>query len=346
MKRYLIPIAGLILATGCISDNTPSTGEKVQEYLAVWMAKWNQDNGKDVQPGKLGLYILEDIPGPATADEWSKDSSYTYASVTIRTLTGTISSTNDENLAKQLGTYSPENYYGPTVFMTGDKISYAGVDAALEGMRIGGTRTVAIPAWLLTTSRYSSLDDYIEACSSENSLVYTITLEGQFDDAAVWEKERVRAYIDANYPGAQSSVMPGADSADDTFWFISDSTSFLAANRRETLATDFKINYTGSRLDGVVFDTSLERVAIDNDIYSSSKTYGPLSVVFYENWSDTKINSSSEYIDAFKAAVHKLGWEGQEATVIFTSAHGYSSTGSGNSIPAYCPLVFNLQLVK
>ena len=168
MKKYLIPIVCL-LAAGCVSDNTPSTGQQAKAYLEVWMARWNQDNGKDIKPDDLGMYFLEDIPGPANAKEWDPSIAYTYASTTIRSLTGTITSTDDANLAKQLGTFAESYYYGPKAFPTGDGYSYAGVDRMLTGMRMGGTRTVIIPSWMLTVNRYNTLDDYLEQCTATAS---------------------------------------------------------------------------------------------------------------------------------------------------------------------------------
>ena len=40
-----------------------------------------------------------------------------------------------------------------------------------------------------------------------------------------------------------------------------------------------------------------------------------------------------------------MNYEGQKAVVMFTSTHGYTSTGSGETIPAWSPLQFELELV-
>ena len=347
MKKLFIPLLGILL-TGCVTTNTASTGEQAQDYLELWMQKWNKDNGKDVKPTELGMYILNDVPGPATADLWSADNSYCYAEVTIRTLTGTISSTDSEALAKQLGTYSVANYYGPKVFMVGEGISYAGVDEALKGMRLGGERTVVVPSWLLTTSRYSSLEKYLAACTSSSHLIYTIALREQFTDVTEWEKSQIQAYVNANFPGATATVMPGSEEgaeADGTFWFISDVSGFNEDDKRSDTEMDLSLNYTGKRLDGTVFDTSVQKTAIDNDIYNSSRTYEPMALVYSSTWSDIKIDNSTSYVDGFKAGVSLMWWKGQKATVIFTSGHGYG-TSSQTSIPAYCPLVFELELVQ
>ena len=37
---------------------------------------------------------------------------------------------------------------------------------------------------------------------------------------------------------------------------------------------------------------------------------------------------------------------GQKAVAIFTSKHGYSYSGSGNAIPGYATLIFELEIVN
>lgn len=344
MKKYIIPLACLLLG-GCVSDNKPSTGEQAREYLEIWMAHWNKENGKDIKPDALGMYILEDIPGPSNADLWSESTAYTRASTTIRSLSGTITSTDDEALSKQLGKYEDAGYYGPKVFMTGSGVSYAGVDNLFKDMRMGGSRTAVIPAWLLTVSRYDTIDEYIDACSSTASYIYTVTLQEQFPDETEWEKQQIASYVNANFPGTESTLFPDLETDDGTFWFISDVSSFSEDDKREESASNLKVHYTGYRLDGTIFDTTDEKTAIDNDVWNSSRTYGAQSVTYSSTWSDIQVASSS-YIDGFKAALSMMWWAGQKATVIFTSSHGYSASGSGSAIPGYCPLVFDLELVE
>ena len=346
MKKLFIPFLGILL-TGCVTTNTTSTGEQAQDYLELWMQEWNKNNGKDVKPTDLGIYILDDVPGPATEDLWSADNQYCYAEVTIRSLDGKITSSDSEDIAKQLGTYSSSTYYGPKVFMVGEGISYAGVDEALKGMRIGGERTVVIPSWLLTTSRYSGLDKYLAACTSSSHYIYTFSLSDQFTDVTEWEKGKIKDYIQAFYPGATPTVMPGSEEgaeADGTFWFISDVSGFSEEDKRSESELDLSLNYTGRRLDGTVFDTSDKITAINNGIYNASGSYTPLSLAFSSTWSDIKVNNSTSFVDGFKAGISLMWWSGQKATVIFASKHGYSST-SKTAIPAYSPLVFDLELV-
>ena len=324
---------------GCAKAVSVSTGEQAREYLNLWMEEFNPG----VKQQESGIYILEDIPGTGAA--WNGGLAYTSAGVTIRQLGGTISSTTDEAVAKQLGTYSKANYYGPTWVQTGEGNSYAGVDAVFDGMRLGGTRTAVIPSWMLTTSRYSTQDEYIANCSSSTHLIYTISLDRQVSDIDQEEKNIVDTYVHRLFGPAEPSRTYTDEAADGTFYFVSDSSAFIGTHRHPS-DTTLTLNYTGMRLDGQVFDTSIEKVARDAGIYSSSRTYEPLSVTCSSTWSDIQMDGSSSLINGFKGGLYLMQYDGQKATVIFTSSHGYQTSGSGDPIPAWCPLRFDLEFVK
>ena len=163
-KYLLLAVLGLS-AWGCAQENTLSTGETAREYLDLWMEKYH----KGISATTDGLYILEDEPG--TGDLWNNESKYAYVEVTVRGLDGAISSTTDKDLHKQLETYVKGNYYGPRFQSVGESYSYAGLDALLSGMRIGGKRTAVVPAWMLTTKRYNTQKEYIDAASCSRSSV-------------------------------------------------------------------------------------------------------------------------------------------------------------------------------
>ena len=120
-KKFLISLALLsLLACACAKKSVSTTGSDAQEYLLLWMDKYYPG----VAANADGIYILEDTPG--TGETWDNEKLYVLVEVTIRGLSGTISATTDENLAKQLGTYEKSNYYGPKYQMMGDGTSYAG----------------------------------------------------------------------------------------------------------------------------------------------------------------------------------------------------------------------------
>lgn len=339
MKKLFLIMAACGIVAGCAKKNTSSTGEEAQTYLNLLLER----DYPGVSANENGIYVLEDIPG--TGDLWNASTPFTYAETTIRTMGGTISSTSDEATAKQLGTYAFGNYYGPKYSATGEGSSYAGFDALLTGMRAGGSRTAILPAWLLTTSRYTSQKAYLDACTSTTSLIYSVKLHGQSEDLIQEQKDSIRRYVTRHY-GSNVTFTPilGNNDYDGQFWFISDSTAFEGVDHRADDAS-LQLNYTGRLLNGQVFDTTLERVAKDAGIYSSAKTYAAQSVSFNKDYSSISMGSSTALINGFKLGLFKMHWSGQKATVIFTSNWGYDSSGSGALIPGYSPLIFELELL-
>lgn len=337
MRKQLPLLAVLVLAAaGCAQENTISTGEKARLYLEMFIQKYYPY----VEENEYGLFVLEDTPG--TGRPWSADSTYTYASTTIRALDGTIASTTDANLARQLGTYVASNYYGPKFQQMGENMSYAGVDNLFAGMCQGGTRKAIIPAWLLSTKRYTTTQQYIDDCSSGQSLEYTVTLVSQSSDIVQTEKDSLARYVQRIY----GSVPPTAyddNVADGSFYFISDSSAFIGTARFPA-DTTIRINYTGKLLNGQVFDTTLEKEAKDAGIYTSSKTYSPSSLTVATNYTEFKMDDNS-LITGFSSGLKKMRWLGQKATVLFISSLGYDSTGSGSVIPPYSPLIFEIELL-
>lgn len=338
--KFLLPLAAVAcLAAACAKENTLSTGQKAQAQLTDWMKQYH----KGISADASGLYILEDTPG--TGALWNAGTAFTWANVTIRSLSGTVSSTTEEHWARQLGTYSVSDYYGPQYMQSGENVSYAGVDAMLSGMRIGGTRTAVIPAWLLTTSRYETTQEYLDNCSSTSHAIYTIRLAGQVEDIVKMEADSLRSYVTRHYGAAQQSTVYTSDLTDDgSFYFVSDSTAFVNATpiSQDTTLT---LNYTGRLLNGRVFDTTDQRTAKDAGIYDASKTYEPVSVKYSKTYSNVTLDGSS-VINGFQGGISLMRWKGQKAVVLFSSAHGYSSSGGSSSIPPYSPLLFELELVK
>ena len=337
-KAFPLALLSLVLLASCAKDNTQSTGEKARDHFNLWAAT----NYPDLQIDETGILILENTPG--TGDAWNSDYAYVLCEATVGTTAGAISSTTSMELAKQLGTYSEGNFYGPRYQQVGVNASYAGVDAILGGMRIGGHRKAAVPAWLLTTARYDSKDDYISNCTGSTHFIYDITLLGMTDDISAMEKDSLRNYV-TRVSGAdqQPTTYTEAD-PDGNLYFISDSTAFIGTEKRSSTAS-LQLNYTGRLLNGQVFDTNIERVAKDNNIYDPTRTYGPATISFAEDYTNITMDGNS-VIDGFKGSLSLMKWPGQTAVALFASCVGYSSSGSGDRIPAYSPLIFELELLK
>ena len=339
LLKILLPAALLPIMAGCAQQVTESSGEQAQEYLELIM----KTDYPNLQPDKWGIYIIQDIPG--TGAEWNKELPYSNLRSTYRSIGGTIISSTEESIAKQLdeNSYKPYNYYGPKFQNTSEGKGNAGLEYLLEGMKVGGSRTAVIPSWLITTSRYSTKKQYLDACSSTTHMIYEITLEGQCKDVQEYEIEELRKYVSAHYGESEKSYIYKAGQKEGTFYFVSDSSSFKADEKRASDAT-LSLTYTGRRLDGKAFDTNSQEVAMKEGLFVKEKEYEKATIKFSSTYSSVSMNGSSSLVDGFKAGLYKMNWIGQKATVLFVSELGYSSSGSGDVIPPYAPLIFELEL--
>lgn len=338
-SRILVPLAALALIAGCAKQQTLSSGQKAKEYLELYMSRAYPD----VVPDKWGIYVLEDIPG--TGYEWNKEFAYTKLSSTIRSIDGTIVSSTEEDIAKQLdeNSYKSYNYYGPKYQNTSSGNGYAGLEYMLEGMKVGGTKTAVIPSWLITSSRYNTKEEYIKASTSNTHLVYTITFAGQCGDIALQEKANLRQFVNENFGPDQKSCSYKKDMTEGTFYFVSDTTSFKEEDKRADDATLY-LKYVGRRLDGVAFDTNDQETALMEGLFVKERSYEKSKVVFSSTYSSITMDGTSSLVEGFLGGLYKMHWSGQKAIVLFVSNLGYGSTGSGNIIPSYSPLIFELEL--
>lgn len=341
LSIFAVPASAALLALGgCAQSKNESTGEVARQYLQLWMDEYHPGVTQDAN----GLYLLSDEPG--TGALWDSQKGYTWGSITIRTLGGTIVSTDSERLAQQLGTWAEGNYYGHQLFYTGENYSIAGLDALLGGMRMGGTRTAVIPAWMVTTSRYGTQQEYIDAATSSSHYIYTVTPGDQTEDAIRWEKDSLTTYVKRHFGADIKSLAISSDAEpDSSFYFISNTLAFEGIEKIAS-GTTVSLNYTGRLLNGQVFDTTDEKTAKDAGIYDASRTYAPVSISLNSEMEDIAMDGSTQLATGFKGGLHHMHWKGQKASALFISSLGYSTSGKGDKIPGYSPLFFELEILS
>ena len=109
--------------------------------------------------------------------------------------------------------------------------------------------------------------------------------------------------------------------------------------------TTVYINYTGRRMDGQVFDTTVADTAKFYRIYNASKTYEPVSITWAEDAADIKMGgSSTSLISGFKLGLQAMH-AGESASFLFGFGLGYGTSASGSLVPAYSPLRFDIEMV-
>ena len=344
MKRIYNPILYIVTAMavlGCAKEAKVGPNDANKRFLDAWL----EINHPGIEPTGLGIYVLEESKG--TGAEVKKDG-YAIVDFLATDLDGNIGSYTDKQTAKQLGKYDTTYYYGPKVWTTAETTIQAGTAEMILGMKEGGRKKAIIPSWLMTYKVYDSAEDYINppkdkkddesSSTGYDNTIYDITVREFVEDIYAWEVGKIGEYFDSD-PSLGLSV---ADSIQYGFYYrqLTAPTDTTAFDKDTTIY----INYTGRLLNGLVFDTTDERTAKNNGLYSASRTYEPVSVTWGEEYSDIQLSGSS-IISGFALTLWQMR-AFEKGVGIFYSPLGYSYSGSGSSIPGYAPLIFEIEIVE
>ncbi len=341
MRKYIsiaTGIAALFLAFGCAKEKTTVTNEGAKRYFE----KWREVQEKYEHPEYLfrkegaGSYTLTETEG---SGERVDDYQYLFVKYTSTDLDGNVISTTDSTLIN----YTPSDYYGPIVWINSDEARTVGVRDIISGMKVGGTRKAVVPAWMHTTTRYATEEEYLANVTSGSNTIYNITVEGVTKDILKWQIDSLEKYnvkqmedVDSTYYGfyfMRLAPLPETEEGSkDKTQFPDDTTIY--------------INYTGRLLNGQVFDTTIEDTAKVHKIYSASKTYEPIKVTYNADSTAVKLNGNS-VVTGFASLIKRLKnlEGGDSAMATFYSSLGYGGSSNGSKIPAYSSLHFEVGVV-
>lgn len=335
MKRNLTIAAIAIMAVSCAKS------EKAEPYASeeVFFNAWMEVRHPDAVPTSLGAYILEDVESGGEVYDADKQP-YVFVRYTVTDLEGSVTSTNVERIAQQVGIYDKSYYYGPAVWIVAEDILPAGVEDMLRGMSIGGRRKAAIPAWLMTTKRYSNASEYLRHKDKESSYansIYEVELVASTSDILKSEVDSLEKFT--------HKYLDGVDSLSYGFYYkqLKEPTDTNAFPSDTTVY----INYTGRLLNGQVFDTTIQDTAKFYNVYSSSRTYEPVAVNWGEHYYDLTMGDSSSatsVITGFQLTLWEMRHY-EKGVGLFYSPYGYTYSGSGKRIPSFAPLIFEIEIV-
>lgn len=326
-------IPALILS-GCAVEEDTVANQDEKMYVEAWL----HIHYPEAELSGIGTYILRDTP----ADEEGKEVTmpcYARVTYTVRDMSGNISSTSDSTIAKQTGNFNKSYYYGPRVWSVWDNSLNKGLEDMVVGMREGDERMALIPGWTQTYQRYGSEEEYLDNVTGNSHQIYTVKIDEVVDDIMEWQIDTIENYYRKAWPGETPySLYRGF------YYRTSPETPGTGEAADLHKDTTIYINYTGWLLNGQVFDTTKERVAKDNNIYSSSKTYAPMEVQMAEDSTSVQLDGN-DIIAGFARTIWQMK-PMEKGTGLFWSAYGYGTSGSGSLIPEYAPLVFEIEIVE
>jgi len=325
-------LAVVAISVSCSKDEEEEVDNSIAKtYLDAWLSI----NHPGVSSTGRGIYVIEDTPG--TGDVVTSDilqDHYVSVRFTAYDLDGTITSTTEEDVAKMIGEYTNSTYYGPIIWYTDPTIVPAGILDLLSGMKVGGTRKAIIPGWLTKAKDYSSAEKYFKYCQGSNA-IYDVTLCGISDNIVDWEISQIEKYKVDNMADVDSAIYGVYTHT------IIDPISDISFQKDTTIY----VNYIGRLLNGNVFDTTIADTAKVYGIYSESSSYSPVKITMAEKYENVTMGSDqSTVVTGFAYGLWSLH-PYEKLRCAFISNYGYSSTGSSPSIPAYAPLVFDLEVV-
>ena len=339
MRKLLLPVLlAAALAGGCAKSTQEGPNDSEIRFYESWVISQRAKHPEYLwKETPLGSYILEEETGTGALVGDYEASPFVNVSYVITDLDGNIILSTSEQDAKKLGTFEYRNYYGPHVVFRGEGSCTAGENDLLQGMRVGGTRRAVVPGWLMTSARYDNASDYMKV-SGSSSAIYTISVKDAFSDVNKWQVDSLEKAVKRLYPSAS------LDTTGMYGFYYYQLTPPTNPGEVMNSGDKFDINYTGVLLNGHIFDSTDEIVCKDNNLPEKS-SYGPV----YISWNDefkqiTMGSEGSTPVEGFAYAISKMR-PGEKGVAFFFSNLGYMYNGSEPTIPPYCPLAFEIEMV-
>lgn len=352
MKHFFryITLAALTVV-GCARTVSEGPNESAKRAFDAWL----HVNYPELEnsPYGLGIYVIDEQPG--TGDKTVEKEGFAIIDMVKTDLDGNITEFTGKEAAIQLGTYNKSYYYGPKVLTTTTNTIQVGLAEGIVGMKVGGEKKFIVPSWLMTYATYDNPADYLNTSNNNSNTIFEIKVRDFTKDIVAWQTDSIGRFF------LKSEVKIDGRPAKDVFKGMTPADSVKTANGgapgfyykqltkpadNESIPSDTTvyINYVGKLLNGLVFDTNIEKVAKDNNIWSSSRTYEPAEVDWAEKYSELKLDGN-EVISGFALTLWQMK-AGEKGVGVFYSPLGYSYSGNGNSIPGYAPLIFEIEMTS
>ncbi|MDO9255163.1 MAG: FKBP-type peptidyl-prolyl cis-trans isomerase [Bacteroidales bacterium] len=282
---------------------------KIQVYIAK--------NKVTVAPTASGIYIIVQNPG---AGRMIVNGDFVKINLTVSSIEGTkIFSTLDQNK--------------PITFEYGKPFDTKGFDEAIGLMKLGSKATVVVPSSMGfgekgrkdsggqdIISPYSPVVYDIEILEiktkseNEEAIKQEEAIKNETANLALFnEPSLIKQYIEAN----NITATPTSSG----LYYIE---RVKGIGPKASTGKKVKVHYTGKLLNGKIFDSSLDR-----------KPSTPFEFTL----------GQGQVIPGWDEGISMMS-AGGKATLILPSKLAYGERGAGNDIPAYTPLIFDVELIN
>jgi FKBP-type peptidyl-prolyl cis-trans isomerase FkpA len=305
-NRFLKIFAGLISALILFSCNDSSDDLHKEKEMRL-LRQYLELNNITAEPVSSGLYYIPVSEG--AGDKPGKDH-WVIIRYTGKLINDKVFDTTDEALALTSKIHSNAALYGNRRLYMGS-MAVQGVMEGLMMMREGGTATLIIPSHLGHGSNSTGL------IPSYSTLVYDIELVKVIKDPVKYEAEMIDNYLAMYADSVHLSGWTEVAVEESKFYFLE-----LVEGSGEEIpedADEVRLFYHGTLADGRVFDSNMGGSAF-SFVIGTQKT-----------------------IVGFEEAVKLMRKDGR-SRVLIPSELGYGTSGSGQKIAGYTPLVFDLNL--
>lgn len=381
-RTILMAAAAILLAAGCAKEKETPANEAEKRYFDAWM----EINHPGLEPTDHWVYIIEEEPGDASAPVKEDYVFVTYTIKDLQgnvSSTNDRKTAEQLNQYEPQNYYGPavwnlENIMAGvsyaiegmnidgfrSVIIPGWLMSYqrysteeaylanvTGSSNAIYDIRVTG-QTDDITQWQIDEMSdfvdRDPLDLFREITpkdSTETGFYYEGIIVNEdgtetVDTPALLEQLLAAENPDEGDDSSEDSTGEDEEEKDDPLAVEEDKSLFPSD-------TTVYINYTGRLMNGQVFDTTIENTAKDHNIYSWSKTYEPMPVSWGDSYAALQLDGNS-VISGFAKTLWRMSRvKGvKKAVGLFYSDFGYGYSGSGDMIPGYAPLIFEIEFTE
>lgn len=285
MQRYIICLFIFIGLWSCKTDvNSDAQNAVVQNEADI--QSYISKNGLTAQKTVSGLYY-QIKKANANGDKSAVGNTVTFHYTLFKINAGGTGTPIDSSSRIN-------NVPATTIF--GINLNIYGLEEALSILKSGEKAIILMPNELAFGSQSSADLPAFSAIGLEIEILKTRTEDQQIEDYIAIKKLTVTEKTASNLRIIKT---------------------LTNTNAQVETGKTYQVNYTGKRLNDVIFDS------------------GTISVTL----------GLGSTIKGFEEGISKMR-VGEKATLIFPSTIGYGTAGSGSKIPPYSPLIFDIEILK